>query len=79
MWAKDGHKTPNSETSRCAGIVSQDSIRIMLMHIALHGVEIMAVDIRNNYLQTPKSERNFIIYGEDFCIENVGKRALVGY
>ena len=50
-WVKDGHKTPNSETSSYTGFMSRDSIRIMLMHVALHGVGIMAADISNTYLQ----------------------------
>ena len=67
-WVKDGHKTPNSETSSYAGIMSQDSIRIMLMHAALHRVGIVAADIRNAYLQALTSEKHFIICREEFGI-----------
>ena len=49
----------------------------MLTHTALHGVGIMAADIRNAYLQALLSENHFIVYGEDLGIENVGKWALV--
>ena len=36
-WVKDGHRTPNPETSSYADVVSRESIRIMLTHDALHG------------------------------------------
>ena len=76
-WVKDGHRTPNSETSSYAGVVSRESIRIMLTHAALHDVDVMAADIRNAYLQAPTSEKHYIICGPEFGIENVGKRAII--
>ena len=76
-WVKDGHKTPDPETSSYAGVVSRESIRILLTHAALHGVNVLAADIRNAYLQAPSSEKHYIICGMEFGIENVGKRALI--
>ena len=38
----------------------------------------MAADIKIAYLQAPISEKHFIICCEEFGIENVGKRVLVG-
>ena len=76
-WVKDGHRTPDPETSSYAGVVSRESIRILLTHAALHGIDIMAADIRNAYLQAPTSEKHFIICGDEFGIENVGKKALI--
>ena len=37
----------------------------------------MAADIRNTYLRAPTFEMHFIICGEDFGIENVGKWVLL--
>ena len=37
-WVKYGHRTPNPETSSYAGVVSRESIRIMLTHADLHGL-----------------------------------------
>ena len=48
-WVKDGHRTPDPETSKYAGVVSRESIRILLTHAALHGTPVMAADIRNAY------------------------------
>ena len=76
-WVKDGHRTPDPEESTYAGVVSRESIRIMLLHAALNGIDILAADIRNAYLQAPSSEKHFIICGPEFGEENVGKRALI--
>jgi len=76
-WVKDGHKHPSPETSTYAGVVSRESIRIMLTYAALHDMNVMAADIRNAYLQAPTSERHYIICGSEFGLEHVGKRALI--
>ena len=76
-WVKDGHKTPDLDNSKYAGVVSRESVRIALTYAALHGVEVLAADIRNAYLQAPTSEKHYIICGEEFGLKNVGKRALI--
>ena len=76
-WVKDGHKSPEPETSSYAGVVSRESIRILLTQAALLGVEVMAADIRNTYLQAPTTEKHYIICGPEFGLEHVGKRALI--
>ena len=52
---KDGHCTPDPDMSSYSGVVSRDSIRILLTHAALYGVPVMAADVRNAYLQAPTS------------------------
>ena len=74
---KDGHKTPDPDDSTYAGVVSRESIRIILTHAALHGINVLAADIRNAYLQAPSSEKHYIICGLEFGEENVGKRAII--
>ena len=76
-WVKDGHRTPDLEDSKYAGVVSRESIRIMLTYAALHGIPVLAADIRNAYLQAPTSEKHFIICGKEFGLENEGKRAVI--
>ena len=49
-WVKDGHKTPDLDNSKYAGVVWRESVRIALTYAALHGVEVLAADIRNAYL-----------------------------
>ena len=76
-WVKDGHKSPDPETSAYAGVVSRESIRIALTYAALLGVNVLAADIRNAYLQAPTSEKHYIVCGEEFGLEHKGKRALI--
>ena len=47
------------------------------MYAALNNINVAAVDIRNTYLQTPSSEKHFIIYGAFFGLENIEKRAMI--
>ena len=68
---------PDPETSKYAGVVSQESIRILLTHAALHGVPVVATDIRDTNLQAPTSEKHCVICGPEFGIDNVGKKALI--
>ena len=82
-WVKDGHRTPDPETCSYAGVVSRESVRIMLTYAAVHGLNVFAGDIRNAYLQAPTSEKHYIICGPEFGLENEGrvgliKRALYG-
>ena len=37
----------------------------------------VAADIRNAYLQAPSSRKDYIVCGEEFGLENVGKVALI--
>ena len=53
-WVKDGHRTLDPTTSSCVGLVSRESIWILLTYAALHGIDVMADDIRNAYIQAPK-------------------------
>ena len=76
-WVKDGHKCPDPESSPYAGVVSRESVRILLTYAALLGIDVYAADIRNAYLQAPTSEKHFVICGPEFGLEHVGKRALI--
>ena len=75
-WVKDGHRTPDTTTSAYAGVVSRDSVRVALTYAALMSLKVMAVDIQNAYLQDPSSEKDYIICGPEFGLENVGNFAL---
>ena len=76
-WVLDGHKTPDPEESTYAGVVSRESVRIALTYAALNGLDVFAADIRNAYLQAPSSQKDYIICGPEFGIENQGKVALI--
>ena len=76
-WVLDGHLTPNPGVSTFAGVVSRESVRILLTYAALNGIDVFAADILNAYLQAPSSQKHFIICGAEFGLENIGKRALI--
>ena len=76
-WVKDSHCTPDPSMYIYAGVVSRESIRIYPTHAALHGVPVMAEDVRNAYLQAPTSEKHFFICVPEFGIENIDKKAVI--
>ena len=76
-WVKDGHLTPEPETSNYAGVVSRESVRIAFTYAALMGLPVMAGDIKNAYLQAPTSEKNYIVCGPEFGEANVGRNAVI--
>ena len=73
----DGHKTADPIGSSYAGVVSRDSVRIAFTYAALNDLDVFAADIRNAYLQAPSSRKDYIICGNEFGLENVGKVALI--
>lgn len=76
-WVLDGHQTPDVEGSTYAGVVSRESVRIALTYAAMNGLKVCAADIRNAYLQAPSSQKDYVICGPEFGLENIGKRALI--
>ena len=76
-WVLDGHKTADVSYSTYAGVVSRESVRILMTYAALNGLDVVAADIRNAYLQAPSSRKDYIICGEEFGLENVGKVGLI--
>jgi hypothetical protein len=77
-WVLDGHLTPNLIGSTDAGVVSRESVRIVAFtYAALNHVDVFAADIRNAYLQAPTSQKDYIICGSEFGLENIGRVALI--
>ncbi len=76
-WVLDGHKTADPIGSTYAGVVSRESIRIVFTYAALNDLDIFAADIKNAYLQAPSSQKDYIVCGPEFGIENVGKLTLI--
>ena len=69
----DGHRTPDPVGSKYAGVVSRESVRITFTYAALNDLDVCMADIRNAYLQSPTSQKHYIICGPEFGLENVGK------
>ena len=76
-WVLDGHKTPDPEISTFAGVVSRESVRIALTYAALNDLDVWGADIKNAYIQSPSSRKDYIICGPEFGLEHVGKPALI--
>jgi hypothetical protein len=76
-WVLNGHKTPDPIGYMYARVVSRESIRIAFTYAALKAVDVCAADIRNVYLQAPSSQKDYVICGAEFGLENVGKSALI--
>ena len=74
---KDGHRTPDPETSSYAGIVSYESVQIALTYAALHNIPVCAADICNAYLSAPSSEKHYVICGPEFGAKHKGCVALI--
>ena len=74
---KDGHRSPDPTIPNYVGVVSRESILILLNHAALHRTDVKAADIRCAYLQSPTSENHYIICGPEFGLANVGQRAVI--
>ena len=60
-----------------SGVVSRESVQIAFTYTALNGLDVCMVDVRNAYLQSPTSQKYYIICGPEFGMENVGKVAIM--
>ena len=49
-WVKGGHRTTDPESSIYSGVVSRESIRILLAHADMNGVTVVVADMQNDYL-----------------------------
>ena len=76
-WVLDGHKMPDPVGSTFTRVVYRESIWITFTYAAVNGLDILATDIRNACLQAPSPQRDFIVCGPEFGIENVGHVALI--
>ena len=73
----DGHKTPDPIGSTYTEVVSRESVRIAFTYAALNDLDIFAGDIRNAYLRALSSQKDYIICGPEFGLENIGRTALI--
>ena len=66
-WLLEGHKTAEPKISTYAGVVSRESVRIVLTYAALNRVDVIAANIRNAYLQAPLYHREYIVCLPQIC------------
>ena len=74
---KDVHKNPEPSWSTYDGAVLREIIIIDLTYASLNNIPVFGDDIQNTYLQAPTTEKNYIICGSEFGLENVGKKAVI--
>lgn len=72
-----GHMTDPPSSITYASVVSRESVRIAFLLAALNGLDIMAADIGNAYLNAPVRERICIICGAEFGPEFKGRTAKI--
>lgn len=73
----NGNETEPPTSLTYASVVSRESVRIALTIAALNGLDVLAGDIQNAYLNAPCDEKIWTILGDEFGPELSGKRALV--
>ena len=71
-WVLDGHKTLDPIGSTYAGVVSRESVCITLTYAELNDLDVFTADIQNAYLQALSSQKDYIICGPEFGVENIG-------
>ena len=54
-WVLYEHRILEPEVSLYAGVVSRESIRITIICAEFNGINVVATEIRNTYLQAPSS------------------------
>ena len=71
-----GHTTKPPSSITYSSVVARDSVRIVLMLAALHGVDVLAADVGNAYLNAPCREKIYCIAGPEFGADE-GKTAII--
>jgi hypothetical protein len=72
-----GHMTDPPASITYASVVSRESVRIAFLLAALNGLDILAGDIGNAYLNAPAREKIYIICGKEFGDDLVGRMATI--
>ena len=67
----------NLTTPPTLALPFRESVIIALTYDALNHLDLCDCDIQNEYLQSPSSEKHFIICGPEFGLENIGSRSLI--
>ena len=76
-FVANGSKTKDPNVTTYAGVVSRETVRIVLTYSALNGLDLMAADIQNAYLQAPILVKYWTRCGPEFGSEHQGKKARI--
>ena len=69
--------TPITSASTYTGVLSRETVRVAFTYASFNGLDIMASDIHNSYLQVPISEKYWTILGPEFGPEFQGCKSYV--
>lgn len=72
-----GHETEPTKDATYSSVVSRESVRLAFTVAALNGLDILAADIQNAYLNAMTKEKVYTTAGLEFGVENVGKKVLI--
>jgi Reverse transcriptase (RNA-dependent DNA polymerase) len=72
-----GHQTEVPKESVYSSVVSRDSVRIALTIASLNGLDVLAADVQNAYLNAPTKEKCYTIAGPEFGPDNEGRPVLI--
>lgn len=72
-----GHMTDPPKESTYSSVVSRDSVRIAFTIAALNGLDVLAADVQNAYLNAPTKERVYTTAGLEFGADKVGRPVLI--
>jgi len=73
----NGSKIKDPNVTTYAGVVSREIVWIALTYAALNGLDLIAADIQNAYLQAPISVKYWTSCGPEFRSEHQGKKAKI--
>jgi len=76
-YVAGGHWTDTPVQLTYSSVVTRDSVRIAFLIAALNGLDILAADVGNAYLQAPVREKVHTTAGPEFGLNNVGKTVIV--
>jgi len=72
-----GHMTDAPSQITYSSVVTRESVRIGFLIAALNGLDILAADVGNAYLQAPTREKVHTTAGPEFGPSNIGKTVIV--
>ena len=76
-WVLNGRKTPDHMRSTYVRVVSRESVRTEFTYTDRNAIYVFAAVIRNDYPQAPSSQKDYIVCGPEFGIENFGDVFLI--
>lgn len=76
-YVAGGHQTDPPKESTYSSVVSRDSVRIAFTLAALNGLDVLAGDVQNAYLNAPTTERCYTTAGMEFGKDRCGRPVLI--